>query len=666
MMAAALLLIGLGGGAAVVWRGGAEARWAEREALPAITRLTEAGDLYEAYRLVRRARAAIPAHAELPKLLDRITLPISIVTDPPDAEVFVKGYETPEAPWESLGRTPLVGVRIPYALMRWRITKDGYEPFEGAPFGESPFVALANKFRLDPVGSRPAGMVRVPGGPIERLEFPRAVVGDFWLDRYEVTNRQFKRFVDAGGYEARHWWREAFESEGGVVLWEKAIERFRDPTGRQGPVTWELGTYPEGKEDDPVGGVSWYEAAAYCRFAGGRLPTVYHWFKAAVQDQLSDIVRFSNFSGTGPAAVGSHAGVGDYGTYDMAGNVKEWTWNATGDRRFILGGAWNEPTYMYRLDPDAQPPFARLATYGFRCARLPGVVDPRIDAAIALSAGTDEPPVDDTVFEAYRRIYAYDRNDLSSTVERIDDSSPWWRRETVSYRAAYGTERVTTHVLLPRGGVPPYQAVVWFPGNDAFFGASSVRPASEYLFDFVPRSGRVLVYPVYKGMYERRSAFERTGNGWRDLVVMWSKDLGRALDYLETRADIDHRGIAFYGFSLGAEYGPVFTAVDQRFRASVLLAGGVRPQPSPEIAGRNFAPRSRTPTLMINGRDDFIRPHDSSQRPLFRLLGAARDDKRHAVLDGGHIPSDRHAIVREVLDWLDRYLGPVTRSPPAS
>ena len=74
----------------------------------------------------------------------------------------------------------------------------------------------------------------------------------------------------------------------------------------------------------------------------------------------------------------------------------------------------------------------------------------------------------------------------------------------------------------------------------------------------------------------------------------------------------------------------------------------------------NFAPRSRVQTLMINGRDDFLMPFESSQLPLFRLLGAPRPDKRHARLEGGHIPSDRNEIIRETLDWLDRYLGPVT------
>jgi pimeloyl-ACP methyl ester carboxylesterase len=111
----------------------------------------------------------------------------------------------------------------------------------------------------------------------------------------------------------------------------------------------------------------------------------------------------------------------------------------------------------------------------------------------------------------------------------------------------------------------------------------------------------------------------------------------------------------------------VFTAVEPRIAASILLAGGMIPLPLPaEAHPAPFAPRSRTPTLMINGRDDFLLPYELSQRPLFELLGAPDDRKRHARLEGGHIPTNRLEIVREVLDWLDQQLGPVHRGTPVA
>jgi len=655
------LLVAVATAAAWLWFSGSRARWARLEALPEIDRLTEAGDIYGAYRLAREAERYIPQDARLREMLNRVTIPVSIVTESAGAEVFYKGYSTPDAPWEPLGQTPLEGVRIPYALMRWKISKEGFETYEGAPMGGGPFQALASGFALDRVGARPPGMVRVPGGAVAPPGLPPAQLGDYWLDRYEVTNEQFKAFVDSGGYQKRNYWTQPFLDEGRELSWEEAQALLRDATGRPGPDSWKLGAYAEGQGELPVGGVGWYEAAAYCQYAGKSLPTIYHWYGATAQDQLSDILRFSNFGDQGPSPVGSHAGLGDYGTYDMAGNVKEWCWNESGGRRYILGGAWGEPTYMFK-DPDARRPFDRSASHGFRCAKFR---DPPDEALLGPATPPShdvrlDEPVPDDIFQAYRRMYAYDRTELDARVEAVDDGSPHWNKEKVSFRAAYGNERVTALLFLPRNAAPPYQAVIWFPGDDAFFFPSSESLASAHLFDFIPRSGRALVYPIYKGMYERHVPFSRAPNEWRDMMIHWSKDLGRTVDYLETREDIDSERLAYYGFSSGAVYGPIFTAIDPRFKASVLLGAGLEGMGlPPEMQVQNYAPRSRVPTLMVSGRDDFIFPVESFQRPFLRLLGAPEADKRHALLDGGHIPYDRLAIIREVLDWLDRCLGPV-------
>ena len=164
---------------------------------------------------------------------------------------------------------------------------------------------------------------------------------------FEVTNRQFKAFVDQGGYRRRDYWREPFIDGDRSVPWEEAVERFRDATGQPGPATWKSGTYPDGQADFPVGGVSWYEAAAYAAFAGKSLPTIHHWYRAAGLSRFADILTVSNFSGKGPAPVGSYDGLGPFGTYDMAGNVKEWCWTETNRGRFLVGGAWNETKDMF-------------------------------------------------------------------------------------------------------------------------------------------------------------------------------------------------------------------------------------------------------------------------------------------------------------------------------
>jgi len=100
-------------------------------------------------------------------------------------------------------------------------------------------------------------------------------------------------------------------------------------------------------------------------------------------------------------------------------------------------------------------------------------------------------------------------------------------------------------------------------------------------------------------------------------------------------------------------------AVEDRIKTGILVGGGLWLGRSlPEADPFNFAPYARQPMLMVNGRYDYIFPIDSTQLPLFRALGSPSNDKRHAVFDTGHAPPN-DPMMKEILDWLDRYLGPV-------
>src|SRR5262249_34100089 len=125
---------------------------------------------------------------------------------------------------------------------------------------------------LDPLGKIPQGMVRVPGRGT-----PAGPLPDFFMDKYEVTNKQYREFVTAGGYRDPKYWRHEFIRDGKRLARDQAMAELVDQTGRPGPSTWSAGDYPKGQDDYPVSGVSWYEAAAYAEFTGKSLPTLHHW-----------------------------------------------------------------------------------------------------------------------------------------------------------------------------------------------------------------------------------------------------------------------------------------------------------------------------------------------------------------------------------------------------
>ena len=146
---------------------------------------------------------------------------------------------------------------------------------------------------------------------------------------------------------------------------------------------------------------------------------------------------------------------------------------------------------------------------------------------------------------------------------------------------------------------------------------------------------------------------------WRDHVVMWEKDASRAIDYAETRPDLDHNKLAYYGYSWGAEMGAIVPAVEPRIKVCILALGGLDFHRSlPEVDTINFISRVKQPVLMLNGHYDFFFPVESTQDPFYRLLGSRKDQKKRLLYETGHI-IPRNELIKETLNWLDQYLGPV-------
>ncbi|MEO6486496.1 MAG: protein kinase, partial [Thermoanaerobaculia bacterium] len=227
--------------AALRWRQESQLRWARNVASREIERLLETEDSIAAYSLAKRARAIAPDDSQVQQAWTNLTFPINITSDPPGAEVSIGSYRR-KGEFVSLGHTPIASASVPFPLTRIRIVKEGYAPLEIAPE-----LAGDVSFRLHRPQEIPAGMVLVAGGPVSFLG-QTVTAPDFWIDRNEVTNSEYKRFVDGGGYRRKELWKHPFVHKGRPLSWDAAMAELTDRTGRPGPSSWELGSYPEGKE----------------------------------------------------------------------------------------------------------------------------------------------------------------------------------------------------------------------------------------------------------------------------------------------------------------------------------------------------------------------------------------------------------------------------------
>lgn len=661
LVPAALIVLLLAAGALQLYRRSEQRHWVREQAVPEITRLSAAQPL-AAFLLLRKSEQILPNDPQLARLLQTSTRLVSITSTPAAANVEIQDYVNPGS-WFTLGTTPLENVRIPNGYFRWKISKPGVGQLVAAPETDDKmqFTFAAQTASSEPMDTVPAGHY---GDMIDFVGWFDYDLPAFNVDRFEVTNRQYQQFVDAGGYRDPKFWKEKFLRDGKELTWQQAMDVFRDPTGRAGPATWEGGHFPAGQANYPVSGVSWYEAAAYTVFAGKSLPTIVQWYATAPYDFVVYRINESNFNGRGTVPVGTFPGVGPYGTYDMNGNVREWCWNIVdGDRRFILGGAWATQTYQ-AYDPEALPPFDRSELNGFRCVRNNGPLPAGATAPIVRQSRdfATAKPVSDELFNSYRVMYAYDRIPLNAKSDGVVENTADWTKEKITIDAGYGDERLPLYLFLPKNEHPPYQTVLFFPSARVNSMPTSRDLGDLQFVDYIIKSGRALVYPIYKGTYERLGAFVPPGDIHEfSRLVDESKEIGRSLDYLETRPDIDRNKIAYLGVSQGGADGVIFTALEDRFKAVILLDGGFFLSPTlPPKDQVNFAPRLKKPVLMINGRYDFTFSPERSQEPMFRMIGTRPEDKRRVVFDTPHdISQNKAGLSSEVLNWLDKYLGRV-------
>jgi len=248
-------------------------------------------------------------------------------------------------------------------------------------------AAIDERFALVPEGfvSLPKMVNDYPGCPEEDVE-----TAHFLLARHPVTHAEFQKFVDLGGYEDLDLWPED--------IWPHLID-FKDQTGQPGPRYWQGGRHDKGLAEHPVVGVCYYEAAAYARWVGYRLPTEAEWQMAASWRIRSSAHVFRRYpwgdamdtrrcniwnSGVGHTVpvTAFESGAAPNGVLQLIGNVWEWTssdFDVIDDERRqvvgdmllkgIRGGAFDTyfPAQATSFFRTGLASLARSNNVGFRC-----------------------------------------------------------------------------------------------------------------------------------------------------------------------------------------------------------------------------------------------------------------------------------------------------------
>ena len=650
--------------------------WAANQIIE-VRRLSDLGKDIEAFELARAVAEILPEVNAQESFWADFSWSANLESVPPGAKVWRQSLGSSKDEWELLGETPLNKVRFAsWGGARVRFELDGHHPvtvLQEALMGpDKPFgLSAYNPAILEPVDAAPADMVRLPGFTRDLVEY-----SPYYMDRYEVTNRDYAKFVAAGGYKSPRFWTVPFVRDGQAVSFEEAMTVFVDLTGRPGPSTWQGGAWPSGQGNFPVNGLSWYEAAAYANFTGKILPTIAHQNKALeVYDVNSGTVALrSNFGTEGPRAVGENRAMSTYGLFDNVGNVREWCWNElSGGKRCSFGTSWADIPYMANgVSPKS--PWDRSAEHGVRLARVTDSEEKlaRLQEPVAAVEPRDyslETPVSDTEYEQVKRFYDYEPRPLDARiVESVEDEL--WRRERVEFNLPSG-ERGAAYLLIPASREPPYSAVIFWPGSDAL-NRRSIEGMSVAYMDFLVKSGYLVAWPVFLGTLDRddpdnpiTSSNQSGGHDtyantyYRDLLATWVKELSRTVDYLDSRPDLYNGRLGFYGVSWGGFRGAIPLAIEaDRFDAAVLAVAGLSAysQFLPESDPFNFVTRVRAPTLMINGEYDAIAHRETEGQPLFDWLGTEPEHKKMHLAPTSHF-MPREVLIRETLDWFDKYLG---------
>ncbi|MDC1180568.1 SUMF1/EgtB/PvdO family nonheme iron enzyme [Flavobacteriaceae bacterium] len=479
------------------------------------------------------------------------------------------------------------------------------------------------------------------------------LIKPFYMDKYEVSNKDYKEFVDSNGYYREEFWPVDLMHEGKKISFSEVKTSFVDKANFPSPKDWYQGTYENGKELYPVSGISWYEAYAYAKFRNMSLPSVAEWFYAFDRNRPERALKNANINSYNytKSRIESDS-ENNNGIFDMAGNVREWVSNNIKDKnsRGILGGSFADDTYV-PFDFYSQNAWNRSSYNGIRLVKK---IEPDNSGEIfykreKLRNFYENFRTTDKEWDLIESLFMYDKNKVN--FEQLETSKVTGQEfYCISSNIITSNTTIPVHHLQANPNVKSKKAIIYFPGSNALYRDKLNYPASVTA---IVNSGVDVIFPEYLSTYSRKDGMKtdigNTTMNYRDHLITWVKEVRYAVDYAIQNGYEPH----YFGVSWGGQVGVNILAIENRFKTGILYVGGISlDEVREEIQPEKYAARIKTPTLLLNGRYDFYFPYQSSQLPLFNLMNLDNNNKRHVVVDYAHyVPT--HIVKEETLKWIN-------------
>ena len=638
--------------------------------LPKIIELYDKGEIFDVYFLTERLHKLNPSNEIINNYFKKSRRYVKLNTNVDSVRVSIKIIG--DSLFRQIGITPIDSFTVPKVRDSYLLKLEHKD------------VSYIEKGTFNHKYNLPLKKIKLPQNHkaflgksfnkmwLQGVQFNNIKIEPFTISKFEVSNKEYQEFIDSGGYSNPKFWHFPITIDNRSYDFKSSMKLFTGKYGKPGPANWSYGKFPDGLENHPVTGISWFEANAYAKFRNLDIPNVFQWLYASgtgfsgIYD--SKMIDDSNFNSNQMREVTDTRGNAN-GVYNIAGNVKEWLHNPFGDKKdeySILGGSYQEPSY-YVKNYASLPPVDRSIGNGIRLVKNLNTDQKDQNKTLVVPDFyrdiTSEPDVSDEVFELFKSQFDYKKTELNVSTQIADDFQSGYTLETFNLNTTYDSkEKLFGYIIYSNNYKDRYSPVIVVPSARAILNKTVDELPENILsqFKYLIDEGYAIFHPIYFNTYSR----ERAINTWlpneseeyKEMIVKWGQDYKRSLDYLQTRKDFKFKNLSYYGYSLGSRYANILLAIDNRVRSAFIVVGGLRMQRAKkEIDEHFYLRRVKTPIFHIVGKLDATLGYEDVYLPWKKLVGTDLDDLKTLELDDfGHgIPKD--TIVKYHKSWIEKY-----------